>query len=242
MQSETDMADASDTWNVHRHGPLERLADNLYRVEGPVPGMALRRQMIVIRLADGRLVVHSAIAVDDEVRSELEALGEPAILVVPCGLHRLDAPAYKERYPNIEVVCPAAARDKVEEVVGVDRTYEEIEPDDTVEFEYLDGLAEAEGVLTVRSSDGTTLVFNDALFNHPHASGFGGLILRLIGSTGGPKVTRLARWFIVKDKRTYADHLRRLADTPELVRVIPGHGEVIDDDPAGVLRGVADRL
>ncbi len=47
---------------------------------------------------------------------------------------------------------------------------------------------------------------------------------------------------MVKDRRAYADHLRRLADTPDLVRVIPGHVTPIVDDAAGVLRGVADEL
>lgn len=232
----------SDSWNVLKHGPLETLADNVWRVEGALPKMALRRQMIVIRLNDGSLVIHSAIAVDEETRAGLEALGQPSILVVPSAFHRLDAPAFKARYPNIEVVCPAGARSKVEEAVAVDRTYAQVEPTDTLSFEHLDGLADAEGVLTVRSEDGVTLVFNDALFNHPHVGGFGGLILRLLGSSGGPKVTRVAKTFIVKDRRAYADHLRRLADTPNLMRVIPGHGEVISDDPARVLRNVADQL
>ena len=47
---------------------------------------------------------------------------------------------------------------------------------------------------------------------------------------------------MVKDKRAYADHLRALADTPDLVRVMPGHITPIVKDATGVLRRVADEL
>src|SRR5690606_38404699 len=79
------------------HGPLERLEDNLWRVEGALPNMALRRVMTVVRMADGRLVIHSAIALPDELMAQIEAWGRPSYLLVPNAYHRLDAPAYKAR-------------------------------------------------------------------------------------------------------------------------------------------------
>jgi hypothetical protein len=69
------MAKVHHTWNVLNHGPLEKLADNLWRVEGALPGMSLRRTMTVVRRADGSLPLHSPIALDDERLRELEALG-----------------------------------------------------------------------------------------------------------------------------------------------------------------------
>jgi hypothetical protein len=72
--------------------------------------------------------------------------------------------------------------------------------------------------------------------------GLDGLLLRLLGSTGGPKVTPLARWIAVRDRRALRDHLLQLAQTPGLVRVIPCHGGIISKDPSGVLRRVANRL
>jgi hypothetical protein len=37
-------------------------------------------------------------------------------------------------------------------------------------------------------------------------------------------------WGVVRGSRA---HLRRLAETPGLVRLVPSHGPVIDRDPAG---------
>jgi hypothetical protein len=72
--------------------------------------------------------------------------------------------------------------------------------------------------------------------------GFKGFVVKVIGSTGGPKVTNTAKWFIVKDRPAYATHLRRLADTPGLARVIPAHGAMVTEDPAAALRRAADGL
>jgi hypothetical protein len=62
-----------------------------------------------------------------------------------------------------------------------------------------------------------------------------GCVLRHItGSSGGPRVARL---FVVKNKRAFATHLQRLATT-ELRRVIVAHHQIIVDDPAGTPRRV----
>lgn len=235
------------TWKVLPHDSLTRLADNCWRVEADVEGMSLRRCMVVARLRNGELVLHNAVALDDAGMAALEALGRPTWLVVPNGWHRLDAARYLGRYPDARVICPPGSRARVEEKVRVDETYEtrpRPEPlDDTVTFEVLDGVAGAEGVMCVRSPDGVTVVFNDALFNLPHGRGLFWLIYgRLMGNAGGPKVTTITRWMMVKDRPAFRSHLERLAALPGLARVIPAHGRVIDTEAPDVLRAVAATL
>jgi hypothetical protein len=112
-----------------------------------------------------------------------------------------------------------------------------------LKVEHLDGVAKGEGVLTVRSPGGVSLVFNDAIFNLPHGSGVAGFIFRYVtDSTGGPRVTRVFRMLGLKDKMKFATHIKKLADTPDLVRVIVSHHRMITDEPAAVLRGVAEAL
>ena len=55
-------------------------------------------------------------------------------------------------------------------------------------------------------------------------------------------MTGIAKAFIVKDKAALRDDLRRLADIPDLVRIIPGHGRVIDSDPSATLHAIAGTL
>ena len=67
----------SDDWKVLEHGKIERLTERLWRVEGMIPGMSLRRVMTVVKRSSGGLAIHSAIALDEGEMAELEAWGKP---------------------------------------------------------------------------------------------------------------------------------------------------------------------
>ncbi len=237
------MPKAYDTWTCHAHGPIEKLTDTLWRIEGTLPGMDLKRVMCAVKMADGRLAIHNGIALEEAAIAELEAWGTPALLIVPNGYHRLDAPAYAARYPALRVLCPSGARAKVEEVMTVHGTYADFPDDPTVSIRELAGVKGAEGVMVVRGADGVTLILNDILFNMPHGSGVAGFIFRYItASTGGPRVSRLARWLIIKQQRAVREDLEKLAEIDGLCRIIVSHHQTITDDPAGTLRRVAATL
>lgn len=233
------MAKAHQDWTVLDYEPIVKLAENLWWVRGAIPGMSLKRVMVVARLSDGRLALHSPIALNAPDMSEIEAFGTPAFILVPNGGHRLDAPAYKKRYPAARVLTPRGSRDKVEEVVPVDGTYEDFPADPAVSLQALDGVGDLEGVMVVRSNDGVSLVFNDAVFNMDRKRDpLGFFFTTLLGSAPGPRVSRLVKLLYVKDKAALRADLLRLADTPGLVRVIVAHEKVASgrDARAALLR------
>jgi hypothetical protein len=238
------MAKVHTAWNVLEHGPLEQLADNLWRVEGAVPGMSLRRTMTVVRRADGTLLLHSPIALEQPAQQQLEALGTIAVMVVPNAGHRLDAPAYKARYPNVVTFCPRGGRAKIAEVVTVDGTYDDYADDGVVRFENLDGVDAGEGAMIVRSADGVSIVLNDVVMNMDTKKDILGYVFTtLLGSAPGPRVSRLARLVYVKDQPALRRHLERLADTPHLQRLIVSHEKVASGaDAAAALREAATYL
>lgn len=229
-------------WKVLPHGPIEVLSERLRVVVGALPGMPLKRVMSAIKLDDGSLVIHSAIALDPSTQKELEAWGRPRILLVPCAWHRLDAPAYKTRHPDLAVYCPDGARAKVAEVVPVDGGYDALPATPPLVVRHLDGVVRREGYLELHDDAGVTLVFNDAVFNQPHLPGAFGFVYKLIGSSGGPRVPRLVRLAMVRDQRALRAHLERLAETPRLRRVVMSHGTRVDDEPGAFLRQVAATL
>lgn len=199
--------------------------------------------MTLVRLDDGRIVIHSAVVLDERSMSEIEAWGRPAFLVVPSRYHKRDAPAYKRRYPDLCVLCPRGARSIVERVLAVDGDYDAFPAAQCVRLKHLEGTAAREGVMIVERESETTLVFNDVIFDMPHLSGVSGFVLRYITrSSGGPRTSRIARTFIVDDKPKLAAEFRQLAETPRLKRIIVAHHRVIADDPAGVLRELARAL
>ncbi len=218
---------APSDWLVLPHGPLERLADNLRWVQGSLPRMSLKRSMTIAQLDDGRLVIHNGIALADIQMRQIEAWGTPAFLVVPNGIHRQDAAAYAHRYPGITVLAPRGSRAQVEEKVAVHGTLDDFPADGAVRFEPLAGVGDTEGVMLVRSPDGTTIVLTDAMFNMDRKRDvLGFLFTTLFGSAPGPRVSRLAKLLIVKDRNALRRDFERLAAIPDLVRVVVAHEKV----------------
>jgi hypothetical protein len=72
-------------------------------------GVRLRSRMTVVRLADGRLWVHSASEPTPELCAELDRLGQVSWVVVPNRYHHIHAAAMKARYPDAQVIGPASA-------------------------------------------------------------------------------------------------------------------------------------
>jgi len=162
-------------------------------------------------------------------------------VIVPNGWHRLDAPAYAERYPDARILCPDPTRARVSEKVRVDGNMSLIPSDPALTCAPVAGTSTHEQVLTVRSGEHTTLVFCDTVFNLPKLPGFKGWAYGALGSTGAPKVTPIFRMAAVRDRRELGAELAMLAATPALYRVIPGHGAIVEGASAApeVMRTVA---
>src|SRR5258706_6549816 len=101
-------------WKVLPHGKLTAIEDNMLTVVGEIPMAVgdMERRMTVVRLRDGRLVVFSAVALDEEEMRALEEFGAPAFLIVPNDPHRLDSKIWKDRYPGMRVIAPKGSREK----------------------------------------------------------------------------------------------------------------------------------
>jgi hypothetical protein len=235
---------ADTDWQILPHDPIQELSENLWRVEGALPQFSLRRVMSVVRLQDGRLLIHSAIAMDEASMKKLEAWGEPAVLLIPHRRHRMDAPRYKKRYPALRVFAPPAVMDKASEVVNVDGTFAEAPLDETVSMQVLDGTGEAEAALIVRSNDGVSVVLTEVVFDlELPRSVLLRAAIKLTGFGPGPVVTPVVKFELIKNKRELAAHLERLASIPELTRLIVGHSRMsVGPAAAAALRKAAASL
>jgi hypothetical protein len=219
------MPNPFETWTVLPHKPIVKLEENLWFVEGRLGN--IRRVMVVARLKDGRLVIWNAIALDEPEMKELEAWGTPAFLIVPNAFHRMDCKIWKQRYPQLTVIAPPAAKDKVAKVVAVDRTEGDF-GDDSVRFSAPAPTKGRDAVLEVKSQGGTTLVVNDLIFNQRDQPGVGGFFFRMLGFTGPkPRVVPVVRLFVVKDKPGLKAWLEAEAQKPHK-RLIVSHGDIVE--------------
>jgi hypothetical protein len=233
-----------EQWTVLPHGKLTEVDDNILTVVGEIhmPLTDLPRRMTVVRLNDGRLVVFSAIALDEDEMRSLEGYGRPAFLVVPNDHHRLDAKIWKDRYPAMEVVAPEGSRKKVEQAVHVDTTNPRL-GDPNVQFMTVPGTRAHEAALVVRTLNGTTLVLNDLVGNIRDPSGFGGWFLRMMGFAGDePHIPKPVKLAMVDDKQALRTQLLEWAELERLERILVSHGSPIEDHPREVLRDLAGSL
>ncbi|HZV93809.1 MAG TPA: hypothetical protein VFF72_11370 [Caldimonas sp.] len=238
------MGASEAAWTVRPHGKLVEVDDGILTVTGEVemPLMTLQRRMTVVALAGRRWLAWSAIALDETEMAVIGRFGRPAFLVVPNDHHRLDARRWKARFPELQVVAPEGARDKVAEAVLVDTTMPDFD-DPAVRFVVVAGTRGHEAALLVDRADGTTLILNDLVGNIRTEHGFGGWLLRLMGFAGDePHIPAPVRMMLVKDTDALRAQLLEWAALPSLRRIVVSHGATIEEHAGDALRALAASL
>jgi len=198
-------------------------------------GVRLRARTSVIRLEDGRLLVHSPAPPSDDWSKEVAALGDVSWLVVPNCFHHLGTPAAAAAFPAAKVVTPRSAAAKSRDL--------------RVDVDIRDpAFAEAVPEVVVFPLDGVPFLDETLLYHRPTETLFGADVVlradandhwtwrfaaRVIGCFQRVRVPPDVRKKVV-DKAAAARSLRALQAVP-IQRLVVCHGEVIDVDPLGRL-------
>lgn len=172
----------------------------------------------LIRLGDGKLIVHSPGPLSAELRAEFDALGPVGFIVNPAAHGRYAAEAARA-WPSAQVLeadlPPAAWAGEVE-------------------THLVQGFRLREVVLLHRPS--RTLVITDLCFNIQRSdSGTARLFFRANGMWQRFGPSRIIRALAVSDRAA----LRRSLDEVlhwDFERIIPGHGDVIERGGPAALR------
>lgn len=229
---------------LHRifpHGRWRELLPGLWTIRGKI-NAPLYRNMVVVRLPSGELVIHSAIALDDVGMAELETIGRPAYAVVPNAQHQRDAPFYASRYPGMQMICPAAARLEIRPVVPISAAAEEALPALGFKLHAVPGSKAMEYVYeyALPSSD-RVLIVNDMIFgpNATPANLAGALMnMLLVGFRDRYGIARIYRRRMVTDMPALKRFIARLSTVAGLKLVTISHGDPITANPAAELRAI----
>ncbi|MBC8071710.1 MAG: DUF4336 domain-containing protein [Deltaproteobacteria bacterium] len=215
---------------------LERLADELWCARSPLRflGAQMGTRMTVVRLPGDKLWLHSPLAIDDGLRSEIDGLGEVAHVVAPSLYHHLFAGQWKQAYPAAMLwgapALPAKRKDLTFDALLGDHA----EPAwaESIDQTPLRGCMFGEVVFFHRGS--RTLVTSDLLENFtssPHW--YTRTYLKLAGIHGRPGVSRLLRP-IYRDHAAVRASLERMLAW-DFERIVLAHGEPIERDARDVL-------
>jgi hypothetical protein len=110
---------------------LEKVDTDIWIVEGSeivFLGLAIGTRMTVIRF-DDNLLIHSPVAIDDEIVAELAMLGTVRHIVAPNKFHHLFVPAWLVQFPDAQVYAGPGLAEKRTDIrfdqeLAVDATYD----------------------------------------------------------------------------------------------------------------------
>lgn len=188
---------------------LETIAENVWSVPAPfkVFGLiALNGRMTIIRLRNGDIWLHSPIAISDELRREIDALGTVRYLVAPSCFHHMFVGPWKEAYPKAQIFA-ARGLNKKRKDLAIETLLHEPKQQYWDEF----SLCNIEGMPAVNETiffhkPSSTLIVTDFLFYIPQASGFTGFYAWLNGFKN--KITTPFLFTLaIKDKEAFRTSL-----------------------------------
>jgi hypothetical protein len=217
---------------------VRALAEDLWVVDRPQSfyGLPVGTRMTVVRLPGGRLLLHSPVALDAELRTRLDAVGRVSFAVAPNRLHHLYAGEVAQAYPGARLwVAPGLERKRPDlafEAVLGDEAPKEWR-DDVAQVFFRGRPYENEVAFFHRRS--RTLLLCDLAFNFgPSAPAPTRLLMKLIRSYGhlGPSTLDP---LLIRDRAAARASLERILAW-DFDRIVVAHGDVLDSGGHETLR------
>ncbi|MDZ4082482.1 MAG: DUF4336 domain-containing protein [Bdellovibrionales bacterium] len=195
------------------------------------------RRMTVIRLLDGRLVIHNAIHLRRHDLDWLKSLGTVSLIVAPNIFHTSDAGWMKTQFPDATLFVPGRKLADFKKA-GHEAFDTELEfPEELAnELLYLPskGTSIQEAIFLHRPSK--TLILTDLAFNMPDVyHGFEKVVMgwNKVGGRFGP--TRALKWIFTKDRPALLETYRQILAL-DFERIIVNHGNILERNGRDELR------
>lgn len=198
-------------------------------------GLETGTRMSIVRLAGGGLFVHSPVALDDETRRDVDALGPVRAIVAPSRMHHLYVTEWMAAYPTARAFCCPTLEKKRADIAWHGVLGDESEPEWRGEIDQVFfGARSLENEVLFCHRKSRTLLCADAIFNlthHPSA------LTRTIGLLMGghaPGATWLER-ILIRDRRAAREQIDRMLAW-DFDRIVLAHGDILETGGRDVLR------
>lgn len=217
---------------------LEPFAPDVYTVTRDLRfyGVETGARMSVVQMSNGGLFVHSPGPLDDELRGQLDALGEVAAIVAPSSFHHLHVLEWQAAFPDAKLGCNPALENKRSDVVFDVVMGDEPEPEWRGELEQVHFSARTlEDEVVFFHPRSRTLICCDAIFNlrHHHAP-----LTRLAAISLAnirPGATWLERLMMRRHRQAGRAQVDRMLAW-DIDKIVLSHGPLIESDGHEVVR------
>ncbi|MGM0557205.1 MAG: DUF4336 domain-containing protein [Myxococcota bacterium] len=211
---------------------LRKVDESVWEVLGRVkimPAVYFPCRMTIVRLDEGRLLLHSPVELDDATAAEIEELGDVRYLVAPNAWHHLFLEDAQRRFPGAETWGAPGLREKRDDL-EFDAVLGQAEPPWSAHLEQLmlEGASDISETVFFHRSTGT-LICTDVVFNLHRVEGWlAPWMCRLFGTYQTFAHSKLWR-SKYDDIQVFADSVRKMLEWP-IERIMMAHGEVVDDE------------
>lgn len=209
---------------------LQQLEPNLWLLEQPFRffGTQIGTRTTIVRLADGRLWIHSPGPDLPAVYKQVRQLGTVAFLIAPNPFHHLFLPHAMRMFPDALAYGPRAVQKKHP---GLDLSpfNQQAAADwgNQIQFLKLAGLKLGEYVFFDRAS--RTLLLTDLLFNLQGEDFATRLMLQVEGVKGKLGCTHLVSKLLLSDRKLLRAVCEQILSW-DFERIIMCHGEVVEKE------------
>jgi hypothetical protein len=184
--------------------------------------------MTIIRLEEGRLLVHSPVKLDAELRRSIDALGETRAIVAPNRLHHLFIQDYIAAYPEARVYA-AHGLPKKRPDLRFDDILSDTPPAEwrgQIEQRLFRGAPPLNEVVFFHPAT-RTLVLTDLAFNLPMETARKSPLFSTLWDVGHFGPHRFVRLRGIRDWKAARDSVERILRW-DFDRIIVSHGDILE--------------
>lgn len=215
---------------------MQKLANDIWLFPHPlkVLGVDIRRNVTVIRLPSGKLVIHSTADFSEAEIAAMRGLGTPGWVVEGMLDHDTFSKQGRRAFPDIPFLAPEGFAERVDfEVTALDRAPDEWLPE--LEVSLIEGAPKMREIALFHHPSGTLIVC-DLLFHFPEIPSLWAklLLLPALGWSPAPGFSKRLKMSI-DDKGAFRKSLEKVMALP-IRRIVPGHGVVLEEDAKGKAR------
>lgn len=213
----------------------------------------------IVRLQNGSLAVFSPVALTDDVKQKVAAMGEVRYITALDFEHHIFLGPWHAAYPNAKVIGPEGLPEKRKAQNNEDvpfatiftaaNPHPSIDPEFEAEFEYEYVPAHQNKEIVFNHKPTKTLIQADLMFNYPPTEQYSktgvsptsGILTKIFGAvtnTDSDWQKRLI-WYGIssKDRAGFARSVSRI-DKWGFERIIPCHGDVVESNGKGIFQKI----
>ncbi len=196
-------------------------------------GMPMNARTTIASLSDG-LFVCSPGALNDDLRREIDALGEVRAIVAPNRFHHLFIQDWRTAYPDASVHVPESLKKKRPDLANV-HSLGASEIASEIAQQHMAGFPAIDETWFFHRPSGT-LIDTDLMHNtHEEPRWYPRMAWRALGSWKKFGPSALER-MLIRDREGFAESLEKVLEW-DIDRVVVAHGEVLEDsDPKARIR------